>query len=268
MVKRKIIRIDEEKCDGCGLCIPNCPEGALQIIDGKVRLVSDLMCDGLGACIGHCPKDAISVEEREAEEYDEKKVMENIVKAGENTIKAHLEHLKDHNQKEYFDQAVEFLKEKGIDVPEIKKKLPCGCPGTAMKEINKDKDVSDNKEQSSALRQWPVQLTLLPPKAKFFEDAHLLVSADCVPFANANFHSRLLHGKSLVIGCPKLDDIESYKEKFIEIFKSNNVKSVTVAIMEVPCCYGLYAAVEEAMKDSGKNIHIIKEVVSIDGSQV
>lgn len=119
-MKRKIIKIDEEKCTGCGLCIPNCPEGAIQIIDDKARLVSDIMCDGLGACLGHCPEDAITVEEREAEEYDEKKVMENIVKAGPNTIKAHLNHLRDHNQDEYLQQAIEYLKEKNIEIPEEK----------------------------------------------------------------------------------------------------------------------------------------------------
>ena len=240
----------------------------MQIIDGKVRLISDLFCDGLGACIGHCPEGAITIEEREAEEYDEKKVMVNIVKAGENTIKAHLKHLKDHNQTKYLDEAIEFLKEKDIEIPEfesVEENLPCGCPGTEMREVNVDKKASENSEQNSALRQWPVQLNLLPLQAQFFENSHLLVSADCVPFANANFHSKLLDGKSLVIGCPKLDDIEAYQEKLTEIFKINDVKSVTVAIMEVPCCYGLYAAVEEALEKSGKKIPIIKKIISTSG---
>ena len=267
MVKRKIIKIDEEKCNGCGLCIPNCPEGALQIIDNKVRLISDLFCDGLGACIGHCPEGAITIEEREAEPYDERKVMGNIVKAGANTIKAHLTHLKDHNETKFLDQAIKFLKEKGIEIPDLgdnKMETQCGCPGAAIREV-KGTDASGNTEQSSALRQWPVQLGLLPPQAPFFENSHLLVSADCVPFANANFHSNLLNGKSLVIGCPKLDDIESYKEKLTEIFKNNKIKSVTVAIMEVPCCHGLYAVVEQAIEDSGKTIPLIKEVINISG---
>jgi ferredoxin len=269
MAKRKIIKIDEKKCTGCGACIPNCKEGALQMVDGKARLISDLFCDGLGACIGYCPEGAITIEEREAEPYDEKKTMiENIIPAGEGTIKAHLKHLKEHNQKEFLEQAIDVLKEKGISVPDLeedKMGLPCGCPGTAMREVNTDKDASGNAEQSSALRQWPVQLNLLPPQAPFFDNAHLLVSADCVPFANANFHSKLLNGKSLVIGCPKLDDIGAYQEKLTDIFKNNKVKSVTVAIMEVPCCYGLYSAVEEAVKDSGKEIPVIKEVIGVDG---
>jgi len=147
----------------------------------------------------------------------------------------------------------------------MEENLACGCPGTAMKEVNNEKDVKNDTKQNSALRQWPVQLNLLPPQAPFFDDAHLLVSADCVPFANANFHSKLLSGKSLVIGCPKLDDIQGYEEKLTEIFKNNNIKSVTCAIMEVPCCGGLYAAVEQAIEKSGKKIPLIQEVISVNG---
>lgn len=221
-MKRKIVEIDEEKCDGCGLCIPNCPEGALQIIDGKARLVSDLFCDGLGACLGHCPQDAITIGEREAEPYDERKATPSYTHSG-------------------------------------------GCPGAAIRTVNKNINAANSTEQSSALRQWPVQLTLLPLNAPFFEDSHLLISADCVPFADANFHSRLLKGRTLLIGCPKLDDIEGYQEKLAEIFKINKVKGVTVAIMEVPCCYGLYAAVEQAIKESKKRIPLTKQVVTVSG---
>jgi len=247
--------------------IPNCPEGALQIIDDKARLISDLFCDGLGACIGHCPEGAITIEEREAEPYNEEKVMKNIIKAGPNTIKAHLKHLKDHGETKFLDQAIDVLKKKGIEIPNLEEKMEtqCGCPGAAIREVNTDSSAENNAEQSSALRQWPVQLTLLPAQAPFFDNAHLLVSADCVPFANPNFHIKLLNGKSLVIGCPKLDDIEAYKEKLTEIFKNNNVKSVTVAIMEVPCCYGLYSTVEEAVKDSGKKIPVIQETIGVNG---
>lgn len=270
MAKRQIIEIDEEKCNGCGLCIPNCPEGALQIIDGKARLVSDLFCDGLGACVGYCPEDAMTVIEREAEEYDEKKVMANIVRHGPNTIKAHLQHLKEHNETEYLNEAIEFLEENKIKIPDIsesKNKIPFGCPGAAVREVRPSKSATFS-EQSSALRQWPVQLHLLPIQAPFFDNSHLLVAADCVPFATANFHGKLLNGKSVVIGCPKLDDISVYQEKLTEIFKRNKIKSITVAIMEVPCCYGLYAAVEQAIEDSGKKIPLIKEVVSISGEIV
>ncbi len=271
-MKRKIIKIDEKKCNGCGLCIPNCPEGALQIIDGKARLISDLFCDGLGACIGTCPQGAITTEEREAKPYDEKKAMENIVKAGNNTIIAHLKHLKDHNEIKYLDEALGVLKEKGVEINLEKinkiKDSECGCPGAAPREIKKKADISKNAEQTSALRQWPVQLRLLPIQASFFENSYLLVAADCVPFANANFHSRLLNGKSLVIGCPKLDDIKAYQEKLTEIFRNNEIKTITVAIMEVPCCNGLYAAVEKAVKDSNKNIPIIKKVIKINGEEV
>ena len=269
MVKRKIIKINEKKCTGCGLCIPNCKEGALQIIDKKARLISDLFCDGLGACIGHCPEGAITIEEREAKPYDEKKTMlENIIPAGANTIKAHLEHLKDHNQKKYLDEALNVLNKKGIKVnleeDKNMKSIPCSCPGSALREVKPSRSPK-NVEQTSELRQWPVQLTLLPTKAPFFENSHLLVAADCVGFANPNFHSKLLSGKSLVIGCPKLDDVQSYQEKLTEIIKENKLKSITVAIMEVPCCYGLYASVEQAIKDSGKNVQLIQEVVSLSG---
>ena len=268
-MKRKIIKIDEKKCNGCGKCIPNCAEGALQMIDGKARLISDLFCDGLGACLGHCPEGAITMEEREAEPYDEKKTMiERIIPAGENTIKAHLDHLRDHNETKYLNQALEVLKEKDIDNPmegDKMEHLHGGCPGAAMKEVNKESDASANAEQASALRQWPVQLNLLPPQAPFFDNAHLLVAADCVPFANADFHSKLLNGKSLVIGCPKLDDVEAYQEKLTEIFKSNKIKSVTVAIMEVPCCGGLLHAAEEAIKASGKKIPLIQETIGVNG---
>ena len=245
MTKRKIINIDENKCNGCGICIPNCPEGALKVIDGKARLVHDLFCDGLGACIGHCPRDAITIQERDAEEYDENKVMANIVKAGKNTIIEHLNHLKDHGLTKYRDQALEFLNEKNIDI---------NCPGSAIRQTS---------NSNSALKQWPVQLHLLPVKAPFFDNAHLLVCADCVPFAFADFHSKLLHGKSLLIGCPKLDDIEEYAEKLKQIVNENKIKSITVAIMEVPCCYSLYAAVEDAAKEL--NIPIIKKVISVGG---
>ena len=246
-----------------------------------MRLVSDLFCDGLGACIGSCPRDAIKIVEREAEPYDERKVMGRIVKQGENVVKAHLEHLKGHGEKGYLKEALDYLKEKGIENP-LKEgsELPCGCPGSRVMDLRGEENSSQKGErarkeevskggkalwQGSELRQWPVQLTLLPINAPYFDNADLLISADCVPFANANFHQDLLKGRRLVVGCPKLDDIDGYREKLTEIFKANKIKSVTVAIMEVPCCYGLYAAVEEAIKESGKDINLIKKVISVGG---
>ncbi|MFH1752229.1 MAG: 4Fe-4S dicluster domain-containing protein [archaeon] len=242
-VLRNLIEIDEIKCNGCGLCIPNCHEGALKIVDGKAKLVSEVYCDGLGNCLGHCPKGAIKIVKKEVKAFDFKKTNLHLKKIGRKELKENP------------------LKEEKT----MEKKLPCGCPGTMAREINQTRSVKKDFKQVSQLKQWPVQLSLLPHNASFFDGAHLLVSADCVPFATANFHSRLLVGKTVLIGCPKLDDVEAYKEKLIEIFKSNKVKSITVAIMEVPCCYGLASLVEEALKKSGKSIPLIKEVVSVSG---
>lgn len=284
MVKRQIIKIDEELCNGCGQCIPNCPEGALQIIDDKARIVSDLFCDGLGACIGHCPEDAISIEEREAEEYDERKVMENVVKQGKNVIKAHLEHLKNHDQMEYLKEAIDFLKEKNIDIPISKKPSLCEqgnelgevhiCPGSAVKDFREDfkhtetsqKEISVPK-QKSQLRQWPVQLKLVPIHAPYLKDAELLVATDCVPFTYANFHEDFLKGKIMVVGCPKLDDIEFYQNKLTEILKQNNIKSITLVNMEVPCCFGMQDAIEKAILDSGKVIPFRQTIITIRGEK-
>jgi Pyruvate/2-oxoacid:ferredoxin oxidoreductase delta subunit len=274
MAKRKIIELDEDKCNGCGLCIPDCPEGALQIIDRKVRLVSELYCDGLGACVGSCPQDAIKVVEKEAKPYDEVKVMERIAKQGTNVIKAHLEHLKEHGEKKYLSQAVSYLKKKGIKNPLEEKineqPLPYGCPGSQVRDMRRKKQASYNNdaEQESALGQWPVQLKLVPVNAPYFHNADLLIAADCVPFAYASFHNKFLKDKAIVIGCPKLDDIGFYKEKLEEIIRSNNIKSVSIVHMEVPCCYGLYQAVEEAIKDSGKKLPFKEYVITIDGKEI
>ncbi|MCK4763813.1 MAG: 4Fe-4S binding protein [Candidatus Aminicenantes bacterium] len=268
-MKRKIIKIDEEKCNGCGLCIPDCPEGALQIIDNKARLVSDLFCDGLGACLGTCPEGAISVEEREAEPYDERKVMENIVKQGPNVIKAHLDHLSEHNETEFLKQAKDYLAEKGIETPrEEKKHTPCACPGSALKDMRDKKPAppQNSEKLESTLQNWPVQLGLLSPYAPYLKNADLLVSADCVPFAYADFHRRFLQGKIMLTFCPKLDHtIEEYIEKLTAIFKEQNIKSVTVLHMEVPCCSGTLRIVEEALKSAGKVIPIKDYTISISG---
>src|SRR4030042_177605 len=261
MVKREIININEDKCNGCGDCIPNCPEGEIQVIDKKARLISDLFCDGLGACIGHCPQGAITIEEREAGEYDEKKVMENIVKQGNNVIRAHLEHLKEHNQAEFFSQAIGFLKEKGIENP-LKEKPGSGhhshtasaCPGAQIMDFSAGKEhLAENRSlesRESQLTQWPIQIMLVPPFAPFLNNADLLVAADCVGFAYADFHEVLLKGKRLLVGCPKFDNLEVYQEKFNQIFKTNEIKSVTYAHMEVPCCFGLVNVIKQAIASS------------------
>jgi ferredoxin len=272
-MKRQIIEIDEEKCNGCGLCIPNCPEGALQIIDGKARLISDLFCDGLGACIGECPEGAITTVEREAEPYDEAKVMENIIKAGPNTIKAHLKHLWDHDQREYMQQAVAILKEKGIPVPNLQEDnqapIVCGCPGSMAREIkleDKSETESSSIKLNSELRQWPVQLHLINPNAPYLKNADLLIAADCVPFAFANFHQRFVKGKIVINFCPKLDSgIDSYIEKLAEIFKNQDIKSVTIVKMEVPCCGGIEHIIMKALEKAGKALMVKANVISIDG---
>lgn len=268
MAKRKIIRFDEGKCNGCGLCIPNCPEGAIRIIDGKARLVSDLFCDGLGACIGHCPQGAITIEEREAQPYDEKKVMENIIKAGPNTIKAHLEHLKEHGEHEYLDQALKVLKDKGIPNPGSESQvLKCGCPGTQVRDMRSEikEDEASDMKIGSQLRQWPVQITLVPPNAPYLKGADLLIAADCVPFAYGDFHREFLKGKIMLVGCPKLDDSAYYLEKFTEIFSNNDIKSITITHMEVPCCFGLVSLVKQALEASKKNIPLKIFKISIKG---
>jgi NAD-dependent dihydropyrimidine dehydrogenase PreA subunit len=268
MAKRKIVEINEEKCNGCGECIPDCPEGALQIIDGKARLVSDLLCDGLGACLGTCPQDAISVVEREAEPYSERKVMEQIVKKGDNTIKAHLQHLKEHGETDYLNEAIEFLKEKGIDNPleGMVEPLQCGCPGSKMMDLRDKKSSGEpGARQESELRQWPVQLMLVNPNASYFKGADLLVAADCVPPAYSNFHQDFLKGKILTMGCPKQKDAKDYMEKLTDILKMNDIKSVTVLHMEVPCCYGLRNIVMGAVEASGKEITPEKFIIGVDG---
>lgn len=300
MAKRKIIKIDEVKCTGCGLCIPNCPEGAIQIIDGKARLVSDLFCDGLGACIGHCPEGAISIEEREAEEYDERKTMENIVKQGKNVIRAHLEHLREHQQIAFFRQAIDFLRERKIEIS-LEEAAPSygqlrspasevaggrrsasfgssgahnfsGCPGSKVMDL-KNKHDAKLKERESAglgtqLSNWPVQLMLVPPFAPYLNHADLLIAADCVPFVYADFHQDLLKGKVLLVGCPKLDDLKIYQEKISQILKNNQIKSITYAHMEVPCCFGLVNIVKEAIAKSSKDTPFKEITISIKGERL
>ncbi len=275
-MKRKIIKIDENKCNGCGKCIPNCPEGALQIIDGKARLISDLFCDGLGACIGECPEGAITTVEREAEAYDEKTVMEqNIIPKGTNTIKAHLKHLKDHKENKLLQIAIDVLKDNDIGIPDLNDQpaqKPCGgCPGTLAKLLNRMPDKKPETETvkgsiASELRQWPLQLHLINPMAAYFDNADLLISADCVPYAFGDFHRHYLKGKMVITFCPKLDNsMDVYIEKLTELFMRKNIKSVTIVRMEVPCCGGTEMIVRKALEASGKELDVKVDVISLDG---
>ncbi len=277
MAKRKIIRIDEEKCNGCGLCIPDCPEGALKIIDGKVRLMSDLFCDGLGACMGSCPEDAITIEEREAEEYDEKEVMRNIVRQGKNVIKAHLEHLKEHGQSEYLEEAVDFLKERNIEIPFKEEPLRSahehtdsfsGCPGSKIMDFReKDKEVKEEAgKRQSQLRQWPIQLHLVSPAAPYYQGQDVILTADCVAYALGDFHKDYLKGKAIAIACPKLDEgQDAYLEKIKSWFEDAKINTLTVMIMQVPCCMGLLSLAKRAVENSKRKVPVKSIVVSSQG---
>ncbi len=273
-MKRKVIKIDEEKCNGCGICIPDCPEGALQVIDGKARLISDLYCDGLGACLKACPVGAMEIEEREAEAYDEYRVMENVVKGGVNVIKAHLKHLKEHGEEGFYAQAVDYLNKNNIEIPEFEDKLPCGCPGTMMKDLRSSHSCPGEKTNTvisaqSELNNWPIQLKLLNPHAPYLKDANLVIAADCTAFAYPNFHHKFLKGKILTMFCPKLDeDLTSYIDKLAQIFKTQNIQSVYIVHMEVPCCGGVENVVREAMIKANKNITIKDYTVSIKGELI
>lgn len=273
MTKRKIIKIKEDRCNGCGVCIPNCPEGAIQVIDGKARLISDIFCDGLGACIGHCPLDAIITEEREAEPYNEKTVMENIIKAGDNTILAHLNHLKDHGEKTYLKQALEVLKEKNISVPfkddHITPHHACGCPGAKPMDFSHERKEKKTEQgiQTSHLGQWPVQLHLVTPNASYFQGKNVMLVADCVAYALADFHKEYLQGNSLAIACPKLDsNLDSYLEKLTALINDANITSLTVMTMEVPCCRGLLSLAQQAQSQASRKIPIKSIIVGIKGT--
>lgn len=237
-MNRDIVFIDEEKCNGCGMCIPNCAEGAIKLINGKAKLVDDRFCDGLGACLGHCPQDAITIIKRDARGFDEE------------TVKKHLETVPEKAEKK------------------TEKDLACGCPGSMAMDLRGEKKVhAGGGRQTPELKQWPVQLMLVSPEASYFKDSDLLVAADCVPFAYPNFHSGFLKGKSVIIGCPKLDDADYYVEKLTDLLKKNKIKSITLVNMEVPCCFGLQRIVEEAVERSGKILPIRQTVITIRGEK-
>ena len=285
-MEREIIKINEELCNGCGLCVPNCHEGALQIIDGKVRLVSDLMCDGLGACLGHCPEGAITIERREAEPYDEVKVMAIMVTKGVNTVVAHLRHLREHQETVFLKQGMGYLianeSKLNFMVDDVKNAVHnqskaevesgCGggCPGSKTVVFDpsefKMADLQVKGSVQSQLRQWPVQLHLINPAASHFNGSDLLVAADCSAFAIGDFHSKWLKNKTLVIACPKLDQgKEIYLQKFISLIDNAKVNTITVLIMEVPCCGGLLQLVEMAIDRAVRKVPVKAITVSIKG---
>lgn len=275
MSKRSIIEINENLCNGCGVCIPNCPEGALQIIDGKARMISDLFCDGLGACVGKCPQNAMNIIEREAEPYNEKKAMENVIKGGENVIKAHLIHLKNHNEIKYLKEALEFLNENQINnpLPDIlSNNTDCnnlgGCPGSKTISLkgNNDNNYIYTGERKSHLTQWPIQLHLISPSASYFTNSDLLIAADCTAFSIGDFHKRFLKGKSIIIACPKLDSNQDiYIDKIKSLINVSKVNTITVLIMEVPCCSGLVAIINKAVQSVDRKVPVKRIVVSLKG---
>lgn len=249
MIKRKIIKIDESLCDGCALCIPSCPEGALQIIDGKARLVKESFCDGLGACLGDCPQNALAVIEEWTEEYDETSVIEHIKLNAPEKLQTHIQHLREHTHE--------------LNLIE---KPAAGCPSSRVIQWDTKPAVQEKTVYSSQLRQWPVQLHLVSPMAPYFQNADFVLVADCVPFAYANFHSDYLAGNAIAIACPKLDDTSPYLQKLAQIFKTSNLKSVKVVVMEVPCCSGLAAITREAARMAGLDTPIEIVTMGIRGN--
>jgi NAD-dependent dihydropyrimidine dehydrogenase PreA subunit len=299
-MKRDILKIDEDLCNGCGLCVPNCHEGALQVIDGKVRLVSELMCDGLGACIGHCPEGAITIVTREAEPYNETRVMEQMKDKGKNTVIAHLKHMKDHGETGFLQEGVAYLKEHraelNFNLDEVLSEVhnhgraaatpqPShiqdhahghshghgggGCPGSKAMVIEKTGAATDSNpagDQPSELRQWPVQMHLINPNASYFLGSDLLVAADCVAFSMGGFHSKYLKGKSLAIACPKLDHgSEIYIQKLTALVDTAKVNTITVMMMEVPCCGGLMQMVKSAISQASRKVPVKMMIVGIAG---
>ena len=254
-VKRQIITIDEEKCDGCGNCVPACVEGALQVIDGKARLVKQSYCDGLGACLGDCPQDALHVTALEVEAYDEPAVLGYLRQTAPGAVERHVAHLRQHGMASSYQPAA---KPQPAAIPL--------CSSMQVKAWDEGMTAYDEAAQGrvkSELRQWPVQLHLVPTQAPFYQGADLTLIADCVPFANPNMHADLLRDSAIAVGCPKLDDGNAYVRKVAQILANNDVRSLKVAYMEVPCCRGLVFIAEQALALSGRDIPFKTEIVSI-----
>lgn len=286
-MKRDIVKIDEDLCDGCGLCVPNCHEGALQIIDNKARLISDLMCDGLGACLGHCPQGAITIEQREAEAYNETAVMAEMVSKGKNVVVAHLKHLLDHDEMGFLEEGEKYLKDNkdSLDfdldsvLTEVHKKdlvmekhgghSACGCPSATEMSFgpkSNEAPVFNANELKSELRQWPIQMHLINPNAPYYRNADVVITADCVAFALGNYHQKYLKGKSVAIACPKLDsNMDIYVDKLIRMVDEAQVNTFTVMIMEVPCCGGLIQMVKTAVAQAERTVPIKLITVGIQG---
>ena len=238
-VMRKIIEINEELCDGCGQCVPDCAEGALKVVDGKAKVLADLYCDGLGACLQACPTGALKIVEREADEFDEEAVEELL---------------------------------KGMKDSQVKIPAAAAAPGlgglkieTPCQAANRPRFDLAPEKTGSALAQWPVQIRLVPAQAPFLKDADLLVAADCVPVAYPHFHRDFLAGRVIMMGCPKFDDVNGYVQKFVEVFQKAKPKSIKMAIMEVPCCGGMRMIVKEALKQAGMDIPLEEVVVTARG---
>ena len=293
---REMVKIDEALCNGCGLCVPGCHEGALQIIDGKARLISDLMCDGLGACIGHCPQGAIMIEKREAGAYDEASVVAMMIPKGKNTMIAHLKHLKEHQEMTYLKEGVTYLraheKDLGFSLQEVidgvhgNQFQPAvmdhhhehggGCPGsktmTIERPVSAAKVMAMAEEPvgaSSELRQWPVQMHLINPQAPYYRNADVLIAADCVAYAMGDFHQHYLKGRSIAIACPKLDaNTDVYLNKITAMIDYANINTITVMIMQVPCCGGLLQIVNRAVSAAQRKIPVKLLMVSLEGTVI
>jgi Fe-S-cluster-containing hydrogenase component 2 len=279
-----MVHIDEDKCDGCGLCVPDCAEGALQIIDGKAKLVSDIYCDGLGACLGSCPRDAITMVEREADEFDEAAVNERLKNLGKEPPAPSHDHDRESTVKEAAPCAEGEVEDTACGCPgtmsrsfERPRPAPAapraggGCPGAQSRSFtqpDKPSQPDHGGPVASRLGNWPVQIMLVPPNAPYLDGADLLIAADCAPFAYGDFHRRFMEGKTLLVGCPKLDDTQIYLDKLGHMFKENNINSISVVYMEVPCCKGIVQLVQEALRKSGADIPTTLYRVGIKGDFV